>query len=188
MVSERRPTDEPAAGEPPDQEPADIGPYLHDDTTGLPRREIFEDRLRHARSRAERRSEVFAIVLLEFVAPDDLPDQSAEALREALAARVTEPLRISDTVAVYGPTELAIILEDVSNQIGAQVAVARMMEIGRMPSVIAGKSFSPVIKAGIAVSAPPHITVEQLVDQAEQALRKAYERQGSDFVTYTPGY
>ena len=180
MVSEPRPADE----------PADISSYLYDDCTGLPQRAIFEDRLRHARQRAERRSEVFAVVLLEFAAPEDLTDgvRSQESLRELLAARVTEPLRISDTVAVFDPTQLAIILEDVSNEIGAQVAVARMMEIGRIPSIVDGQTFAPIVKAGIAVSAPPHIAADVLLDQAERALDRSYERGGSNFVTYSADY
>lgn len=177
MVSERRPADE----------PTDIRVHLHDHTTGLPRRAIFEDRLRHVQQLAERRSEVFAVVLLEFAAPEDSSAdvRSEESLLEALAERATEPLRISDTVAVYGPSQLAIILEDVSNQLGALVAVARMMKMGRAPSVVGGQTFVPVIKAGIAVSAPPHVEAEQLLDQAEQALLRAYECDGSNFVTYT---
>ena len=135
MVSERR----------SDPEPFDITAHLHDPLTGLPRREIFEDRLRHACQRAERRSEVIGVVLLEFATPEDAGGDFSthESLRELLAARVTDPLRISDAVAVYGPTQLAIILEDVSSQIGAQVAVGRMMEMSRMPMIVEGAASSP---------------------------------------------
>ena len=179
MVSERNPS----------EPPVDIRRFLHDDTTGLPRRPIFEDRLRHARARAERRSEVFAVVLMEFAAPPEAASllQSDPTLRAELAARVTEPLRISDTVAVFDATQLAIILEDTSNMIGAQIAVSRMLQSGHVPLVAAGQSFVPVIKAGLAVTSPPHIPADRLLEQADLALERAYDRDGSDFVTYRDG-
>jgi len=97
---------------------------------------------------------------------------------------VTEPLRISDTVAVYGPTRLGIILEDVSSLIGAQLAVSRIMETGQLPTVVGGRSFTPVIKAGIAVSLPPHIPADELLAQAESALERSYRRDGPNFVCH----
>ena len=176
MVSERLSEDE----------PLDISTHLHDDLTGLPRRAIFDDRLRHARGRAERRSEVLGVVLLEFGAPEDFTDafRSDESLRELLAERVTDPLRISDTVAVYRPTQLAILLEDVSSQIGAQLAISRIMEMGQMPTIVGGRHFVPIIKAGVAVSLPPHIPAEELMGQVESALERAYRRDGSNFVCH----
>lgn len=179
VVSERQPV-------PP---PIDIRSYLHDDYTGLPRRAIFEDRLRHARVRAERRSEVYAVVLIEFAAPPEVAGllQTDPAARAMLAERVTDPLRISDTVAVFDAAQLAVILEDTSSVLGAQAAVSRMMQAGQAPIAVQGQNFQPVLKVGLAVSSPPHVPAGKLLEHADIALSRAYGREGSDYVTYREG-
>lgn len=60
-----------------------------------------------------------------------------------------------------------------------------MMEMGRPPITIAGRTLTPVIKAGLAVSAPPRMKPATLV---EHALARAQKREGSTFVSYDANY
>jgi diguanylate cyclase (GGDEF)-like protein len=88
----------------------------HDPLTGLPNRLLFIDRIETALHRAERESQHFAVAYLDVdgfkAVNDSLGHQVGDDLLKAIALRLGENIRISDTVARLGGDEFAMILEN----------------------------------------------------------------------------
>ncbi|MDZ7829884.1 MAG: EAL domain-containing protein [Halofilum sp. (in: g-proteobacteria)] len=86
---------------------------MHDPLTGLPNRALLTDRLQQALERASRYGEHALFLLLDidrFKLFNDTHGHAAgDALLQAVARRIRETLRTSDTVARLGGDEFAVI-------------------------------------------------------------------------------
>ena len=90
---------------------------LHDPLTGLPNRDLFQDRLSRAVGRARRRSDyAFAVLLLDLdrfqVINGSLGHTMGDDLLRAVAQRLEDCARSVDTIARLGGDEFAILLDD----------------------------------------------------------------------------
>jgi diguanylate cyclase (GGDEF)-like protein len=155
----------------------------HDLLTGLPNRMLFRDRLSTAMQRVPRHGQPFALVMLDIDGFKGINDNhghpAGDALLRAIAARLGDLLRASDTVARLGGDEFALILEDVTDQtalvercraIGAALAAPYPLD-GRHGPFIANVSASQ----GIAVWDGDARNEEDLIQAADRALYKAKE-------------
>ena len=166
------------------------GSELCDPATGLPTRALFMDRLEQALLRASRRNHVVAVALIE-VTPTNVPleilgENGAEQLLLVISDRLTSPLRADDTVAVHPPDHFAIVLDDVKNATGAQVALARVLHALRMPVKIRGQEAGLAAKCGLCVSIPPHPAAHVLLRNATAALHRARTRAGMSYAIFDP--
>ena len=155
----------------------------HDLLTGLPNRMLFRDRLATAMQRVPRHGQPFALVMLDIDGFKGVNDNhghpAGDALLRAIAARLNEMLRASDTVARLGGDEFALILEDVADlpalvercrDIGAALAAPYPLD-GRHGPFIAHVSASQ----GIAVWDGDARNDEDLIQAADRALYRAKE-------------
>ncbi|WNL45500.1 diguanylate cyclase [Dyella sp. BiH032] len=155
----------------------------HDLLTGLPNRMLFRDRLTTAMQRMPRHGQPFALVMLDIDGFKGVNDNhghpAGDALLRAIATRLNELLRASDTVARLGGDEFALILEEVTDQpaliercrsIGAALAAPYPLE-GRHGPFVAQVSASQ----GIAVWDGDARNDEDLIQAADRALYKAKE-------------
>jgi diguanylate cyclase (GGDEF)-like protein len=87
----------------------------HDALTGLPNRLLFVDRIETALDRGRRQQQPFALAYLDIdgfkPVNDHYGHQIGDELLKAIAARLREYIRASDTVARLGGDEFALILE-----------------------------------------------------------------------------
>lgn len=87
----------------------------HDSLTGLPNRRMFLDRLTHALARAKRQDEQLLLLFIDldgFKTINDTHGHAAgDAVLQAVAQRLRELLRESDTAARLGGDEFIILFE-----------------------------------------------------------------------------
>lgn len=93
---------------------------LHDGLTGIPNRTLFADRLGSAVRLAERRGDRVALLVLDLDRFKDVNDtlghQQGDTLLCAIAERLSEAIRESDSVARLGGDEFGILLHGVASE------------------------------------------------------------------------
>jgi diguanylate cyclase (GGDEF)-like protein len=151
---------------------------LHDALTGLPNRALFYDRIEHAFSRAERDGVLVAVLLLDVDQfkniNDSLGHEAGDDLLVALAARLQQVTRGSDTVARLGGDEFVVLCEVESEEEAFAIA-ARIADAWERPiPVRAGGEVFVSASVGIAVAREPE-TAEKMLREADAAMYRAKE-------------
>jgi diguanylate cyclase (GGDEF)-like protein len=160
-------------------EALDLASFLsaHDQLTGLPNRTLLADRLTQALSAASRpngvRVAMFCLDLDHFKQVNDtLGHAAGDALLCAVAIRLRDGLRESDTLARLGGDEFAVIQTAASDSRDAEMLAARLIETMRAPVNIDGQQVFIGLSIGIALNAPG-IDAAELTKQADIALYQA---------------
>ena len=149
---------------------------LHDPLTGLPNRAVFRDRLQHSVTRAARRREQPAVLLVNL---DDfrrvnegLGYPVGDGVLVAAAERLRQSVRASDTVARLSGDTFAILLEDTEkDDAPAQVAERVRSEL---ESIRVGDHPTTVTAGiGIAPLVPGSQNPDDLLRNADTAMFEA---------------
>ncbi len=152
---------------------------LHDSLTGLPNRVLFLDRLGQALTRLPRRGSLAAILFLDLdrfkLINDSLGHQIGDELLAAVAPRLTQALRSSDTVARFGGDEFGILLEDISGEHDAIEMASRIAGVFARPFVLAGTEHFITTSIGISLARGGELPGE-LIRDADAAMYRAKER------------
>jgi diguanylate cyclase (GGDEF)-like protein len=151
---------------------------LHDPLTGLPNRTLFLERLRQALGRARRRGHSrVAVMLLDLdgfrAVNHQLGNEAGDRLLVDVARRIEERLRSGDTLARLEGDTFAVLLQDVDQQADALRVARRVRENLGRPFVVAGFPRPATAAVGIAVSEGARSRVEDVLHDAEAALRRA---------------
>ncbi len=154
----------------------------HDGLTGLPNRMLFIDRLgqaieRHARSRLP---VALAYVDIDEFKPvnDSHGHHVGDALLVAIAQRMRECVRASDTVARLGGDEFAVVMEDAADSDAVvQRLVETLCERLRQPYLLEvdGQQFEVMVGASVGIALfPRHGTdCDALIRSADHAMYQA---------------
>jgi len=150
---------------------------LHDDLTDLPNRTLFIDRLAHALERARRRSDPFALLLLDLDrfknVNDSLGHGAGDRLLAAAARRVCDAVRPGDTVARLGGDEFAILLEDIAGPADPVRVAERIQYELAAPFELEGDEVVTAASIGIVLGGRDDHRPEDVVRDAEIAMYRA---------------
>jgi diguanylate cyclase (GGDEF)-like protein/PAS domain S-box-containing protein len=153
---------------------------LHDSLTGLPNRVLFLDRLGHALASARRRRSGVAVLFLDLdhfkLVNDSLGHQAGDELLVAVAPRLTQAVRPSDTVARFGGDEFGILLEELSSERDAAEVAERIAANFARPFVLGANEHFVTASIGIAVADNGDVLPETLIRDADSAMYRAKER------------
>jgi diguanylate cyclase (GGDEF)-like protein/PAS domain S-box-containing protein len=146
---------------------------FHDPLTDLANRALFRDRVEHALTRADRRSEVLAVLYLDLdnfkTVNDSFGHPVGDALLVEIAARFHTTVRAGDTVARLGGDEFAILLEDATGEHTPELVAGRLAEALLTPVTVG--SHQVLVSASIGIADATH--VRDVVDGADELLRNA---------------
>ena len=150
-----------------------------DPRTGLPNRQLFEDRAARALAQAERSSTQLGVAHINFHGFQGLEDESGRPLGDAVIKRagklLSDTVRKSDTVAHLGGDALGVILLPTDANFDAGTVARRFHEQLRQ------LDFEPariVDSIGVAVFPQHGDTLEALLENAEQAMHRAQRAGG----------
>ena len=121
----------------------------HDALTGVPNRLLFMDRLGQAVERARRAGTMFTVCYIDidgFKPVNDTHGHAAgDALLKAIAARLLEALRSSDTIARLGGDEFVLLMADpesagqafaTAERIGRRIAEPYILNVTELPETL----------------------------------------------------
>ncbi|WP_445148378.1 putative bifunctional diguanylate cyclase/phosphodiesterase [Baekduia sp. Peel2402] len=147
---------------------------LHDALTGLPNRALFTDRIQHALSQGRRRGTECGVIFLDLdrfkTVNDSLGHAAGDELLVAVARRIDDSLRSSDTAARLGGDEFAVLLEDLSGPEEAVLVADRIGAALSAPVVVQGREVFVKASVGISVG---RAGASELLRQADVAMYRA---------------
>jgi diguanylate cyclase (GGDEF)-like protein len=150
----------------------------HDTLTGLPNRQLLEDRMKQAVARAQRGKGKIAALFLDLDGFKPINDGLGHEAGDAALCQVTERLksivRQEDTLARVGGDEFVIVLSDLEGNAAeaAELVARKCVDIFQQPFFINGHSCRLGTSIGIALgdhNCVPH----KLLIAADQAMYRA---------------
>jgi diguanylate cyclase (GGDEF)-like protein/PAS domain S-box-containing protein len=155
----------------------------YDHLTGLPNRQLFNDRLNTALARARRSKERLALLYLDLDRFKEINDTFGHAvgdrMLEAVAERLRSSVRESDTICRIGGDEFVVLLENIGETAHALLAADKVLAALRLPLVLENRSHRVRPSIGIALYPDHGKETPQLLSQADKAMYSA-KRQGGN--------
>ncbi len=151
----------------------------HDSLTGLPNRLLFDDRLDQAISLAKRKSRQCALLYLDLdkfkPVNDTLGHTAGDELLQAVATRIRQLVRDSDTVARVGGDEFTVILPEIGRREEAEIVARKISAALATPFQLGSQKQSVGIGASIGIAVYPADAqdAEALVKAADAAMYSA---------------
>ncbi len=146
---------------------------LEDPLTGLANRTLFRNRVEHALSRRRENGKGLAVAFLDLddfkTVNDSLGHAAGDELLVAVAQRVRESVRTSDTTARLGGDEFAVLLDDIED---VAVPAQRILQALAKPIELEGQPVMVNGSVGIALHEPGQ-TAADLLRNADVAMYKA---------------
>ncbi len=165
---------------------------FHDALTGLPNRRLFLDRLQHIFVRAQRSPErQYAVLFVDLdgfkVFNDTMSPSIGDQVIIEMGQRLAGCLREQDTVSRpqdsvplktavlsrMGGDEFTILLEAVNDPSDAMRAANRILSAVAEPFLVEGREVRTSASVGIALGTTVHERAEDLLQDADSAMRRA---------------
>jgi diguanylate cyclase (GGDEF)-like protein len=163
---------------------------MHDHLTGLPNRSLFHDRLKHAVTRAKRHESLIGVMFLDLDGfkpiNDTLGHDVGDKLLVALARRIEDGLRGSDTSARFGGDEFVVLCEDVADEQHVISIAERLQRAICEPFMIDAHELKVTSSMGIVVSDGHEDDADALIRNADEAMYRS-KRQGIPYEVFDDG-
>lgn len=161
---------------------------FHDDLTGLPNRSLFQERMMHSLSHAQRDESRVAVMLLDLdrfkYVNDSFGHDAGDALLKELSERLLMSVRETDTVARLGGDEFVIVLEGIHSNNDIRCVADKLLTATAHPVFLRGHEITCTVSIGISIYPQDGDNVEELLKHADVAMYKAKEAGKNNFKHY----
>ncbi|WP_171013992.1 diguanylate cyclase [Chitinivorax sp. B] len=158
----------------------------HDALTGLPNRSLFNHLLRHQIEHAQRHHETFGLLFLDLdgfkPVNDTLGHHAGDILLCMVASRLSQCVRSEDAVARYSGDEFTVILNSDNAQQDCAFVAERILKALNERFQIDDKDTHISASIGISLFPVDAITIETLIEMADQAMYRAKKMGGNQYV------
>jgi len=162
---------------------------VYDQLTGLPNRLLFNERLLAALTKARNSQKMLAVMFLDLdkfkKINDTLGHAAGDRLLESFAARISDSLRSTDTVARWGGDEFTVLLPEIISLEDAVKMAQRIQENLKPVFKLEEQSLHVTSSIGIALYPEDGEEAETLVKNADAALYRAKERGRNNYQFYS---
>ena len=153
---------------------------LRDFVTGIPNRELFNDRLEQAIALAERSGWILAVMFIDLdkfkLINDTYGHAVGDRVLQGAAQRLNEQVRSGDTICRYGGDEFLYLL--VNPQSPANIERVARKVIDSISQILVVNDLALTIKPSIGIAVYPSDgnTGQELVANADAAMYRAKEK------------
>ncbi len=151
----------------------------HDALTGLPNRNLVQDRIQQAIARAQRSASSFAVMFLDLdkfkTINDSLGHNIGDQLLQMVAERIVACLRDEDTVSRQGGDEFIVLLGSTHSPQDTAVVARKILNALAAPIVIGERTLNTGASIGIALYPEDGKDVETLLKNSDTAMYCAKE-------------
>lgn len=162
----------------------------YDPLTGLPNRLLFNSRLQKTWERAHRDRKAFAVMYLDLDGFKQVNDTHGhiigDELLKAVAARLYQNIRETDTLARLGGDEFVIVLEDPTREDVIRIAQAMVEHIAAPFDLASARSVRVGLSLGWSYYPEHADNIDTLLQQADQALYQVKRGGRGAARMYTP--
>lgn len=158
----------------------------HDELTGLPNHKLFYERLKQSLEWAQSREKCVGVMFLDLDGFKDVNDTlghlTGNALLKAVANRLSDSLRGSDTVARWGGDEFTVILPGIPSTEDAIRVAEKLIRGLAEPFVLEEKTVSVTASVGIGLYPTHSDNIDELIRLSDEAMLKAKKQGKSQYV------
>ncbi|MEG4032870.1 EAL domain-containing protein [Microcoleus sp. S36b_A4] len=161
----------------------------HDPLTGLPNRLLFNERLSLALASAHQNGEMLAVIFLDLDrfknVNDTLGHPVGDLLLQSVSRRLTNCLRLGDSMARWGGDEFTVLLYNINTPEEATKICQLIIQSLSSPFDFEGLEL--YIKASLGVALAPYDgeDAETLLKNADAAMYKAKQKGRNNYQFYT---
>jgi diguanylate cyclase (GGDEF)-like protein/PAS domain S-box-containing protein len=146
----------------------------HDNLTGLPNRGLLQDRLARAIARAERSGKKVAVLFIDLDnfknINDTLGHDVGDELLRQVSRRLTECVRLEDTIARQGGDEFIVLLDQLDDGRNASIVAQKVLNSLRHPLQLGATEQHVSGSVGIAVYPEDGRDAQTLMKNADTAM------------------
>ncbi|SCZ62150.1 PAS domain S-box-containing protein/diguanylate cyclase (GGDEF) domain-containing protein [Thiohalomonas denitrificans] len=157
--------------------------------TGLPNRNLMQDRLAQALAHARRHDCLAALLFLDIdrfkLVNDTLGHDRGDELLQGVAKRLEAVLHSSDTVARYGGDEFVVILPDIGRPEDVAQVAERLLHVLSEPILMEGHEFQATASIGASLYPRDGRDGGTLLKNADSAMYQAKEMGRNNFQFFT---
>ena len=167
---------------------------FYDKLTGLPNRNLCDDRLARALAVGQRNRSAFALLYIDIdhlkQVNDAFGHETGDELLHEVAARLLRSVRASDTVARWCGDEFVAILDGVAEQLSDASIASKLLTRCGEPYVVRGHEFRITLSVGASFYPRDCHDVAKLLERADRAMYevKARGRNGYRIEEPTSGH
>ncbi|MFA6955107.1 MAG: EAL domain-containing protein [Thermoanaerobaculia bacterium] len=158
---------------------------LHDPLTELPNRALFLDRLTVALASARRNQRRIAVLYVDLDHFSNVVERWGQSIAERLLKRVgvrlSDAVRVEDSVARISSDEFALLLTGFGDEETCAIIGQRVLDSIAQPFVFDGHEISIACSAGIAVFPTDGAEPDALLDNSREAMLRAKETGRNSF-------
>ncbi len=162
----------------------------HDSLTGLPNRTLLSDRLEAAIARAARYQRRVGVLYIDLdgfkPVNDSFGHEMGDCLLQAVATRLTDAMRQTDTVSRIGGDEFIICLEHLKSFADANAAAAKVVRALSEPHLVDGNELHITASVGISVYPDHGKDSDTLLRCADEAMYRSKDDGGTPHFYSTP--
>jgi len=150
----------------------------HDALTGLPNRNLLEDRYRQCIHRAERGQRAFAVLMMDLdgfkTVNDSLGHKVGDEVLQEVARRLELCVRKTDTLCRMGGDEFVVLLEALNERKDVMRVAETIRQALNEPFILGQEQIARIgVSIGIVVSSAHEETLDMLLARADVAMYRA---------------
>jgi diguanylate cyclase (GGDEF)-like protein len=161
-----------------------------DALTGLPNRQLLNDRIIQAIAYANRSNHLVAVVFIDLdnfkLINDSLGHTAGDQLLKTIAVKLQAAIRPVDTLARLGGDEFVLILYDLPNEKYVSQEIDRINQVFNAPFFVNKREIFISYSAGFSLYPQDGKNAETLLMNADVAMYRAKEQSGNSFQFYAP--